>query len=182
MHRPVDPITQVPIAPARDFMVASYAGILPSLIIPGVLGVVFGIFANRAEAYFWFFIISAAIHSVSAFLYLVVHEKQQEAREAAANPIPTVGADGATLPAAKVLGAAVPAGAKLCDRMLFGAEVYEEAQRHDQPGGSGLSQRRGYTRELAKQRVDDYRRLDASRERELGQIKAGAPYADHYER
>ena len=31
---PVDPVTQVPIAPARDFMVASYASIIPSLIIP----------------------------------------------------------------------------------------------------------------------------------------------------
>jgi hypothetical protein len=31
---PVDPVTLVPIAPARDFMVASYASIIPSLIIP----------------------------------------------------------------------------------------------------------------------------------------------------
>eukprot|EP01046_Picozoa_sp_COSAG06_P077598 COSAG06_NODE_25345_length_639_cov_1.014815_2_plen_89_part_00 len=30
---PVDPVTLVPIAPARDFMVASYASIIPSLII-----------------------------------------------------------------------------------------------------------------------------------------------------
>ena len=31
---PVDPVTGVPNNPARDFMVASYASIIPSLIIP----------------------------------------------------------------------------------------------------------------------------------------------------
>lgn len=156
---PVDPITQVPLAPARDFMVASYASILPRLILPTILGIVFSMFKNRDEAYFWFFIISAGIHAGSAFLYLVVHQKQQEAR-AAVGP----GHDqGSTT--AKLLGSNIPVGARLCDRALFGKEVYDGF--HGTSGGGSVndrSRRRSYTKELAVQRVENYRRLEASRE------------------
>ena len=46
-----------------------------------ILGVVFDLFKSRDEAYKVFFLVSAAIHAASAFLYLVVHQKQVEARE-----------------------------------------------------------------------------------------------------
>ena len=46
-----------------------------------ILGVVFDLFKSRDEAYKVFFLVSAAIHAASAFLYLVVHQKQKEARE-----------------------------------------------------------------------------------------------------
>ena len=156
---PVDPFTQVPLAPARDFMVASYASILPRLVLPAILGVVFSMFNNRDEAYFWFFIISAAIHAVSAFLYLVVHQKQQEARSGV--PVGVAGASDT----GKRPGSGVPAGAKLCDRALFGEDPYSGS--YDVAGGgsaSNRSRRRSYTKELAVQRVEDYRRLEASRE------------------
>ena len=39
-------------------------------------------FKSKDEAYKVFFLVSAAIHAASAFLYLVVHQKQKEAREA----------------------------------------------------------------------------------------------------
>ena len=45
-----------------------------------ILGVVFDLFKSRDEAYKVFFLVSAAIHAASAFLYLVVHQKQKEAR------------------------------------------------------------------------------------------------------
>eukprot|EP01046_Picozoa_sp_COSAG06_P077597 COSAG06_NODE_25345_length_639_cov_1.014815_1_plen_87_part_00 len=41
----------------------------------------FDLFASKDEAYKVFFLVSAAIHATSAFLYLVVHQKQREARE-----------------------------------------------------------------------------------------------------
>lgn len=155
---PVDPVTQVPLAPARDFMVASYASILPRLVLPAILGVVFSMFENRDEAYFWFFILSAGIHAGSAFLYLVVHQKQKEAREVAAGGGPATWAGKP--------GSNVPAGAKLCDRVLFGEGVYSGSD--SAAGGSNFSssrsRRRSYTKELAVQRVEDYRRLEAGRE------------------
>ena len=46
-----------------------------------ILGVVFDLFKSKDEAYKVFFLVSAAIHAASAFLYLVVHQKQKEARE-----------------------------------------------------------------------------------------------------
>jgi hypothetical protein len=156
---PVDPITQVPLAPARDFMVASYASILPRLVLPAILGVVFSMFENRDEAYFWFFILSAGIHAGSAFLYLVVHEKQKEAREVASGGGPEQGGAG------KKPGSNVPAGAKFCDRVLFGEEVYGgSGSVADVSSFSSRSRRRSYTKELAVQRVEDYRRLEAARE------------------
>ena len=42
---------------------------------------VFDLFKSKDEAYKVFFLISAGIHAASAFLYLVVHQKQKEARE-----------------------------------------------------------------------------------------------------
>ena len=131
-------------------MVASYASIIPSLIIPvrtvhvwraycdnrqnyrlltlfiehlqAILGVVFDLFASKDEAYKVFFLVSAAIHAASAFLYLVVHQKQKEARE-------------------------------LIER--------ENAKKN----GSG---RMEYTKHLAATRVEDYRRQMGAKEPLLG--------------
>ena len=161
---PVDPVTQVPLAPARDFMVASYASILPRLVLPAILGVVFSMFENRDEAYFWFFILSAGIHAGSAFLYLVVHEKQKEARELASRSSASGGGPGQGR-AGKKPGSNVPAGAKLCDRALFGKEVYGGSDGATNVSDfSSRSRRRSYTKELAVRRVEDYRRLEAARE------------------
>ena len=43
----------------------------------------FDLFTSKDQAYRVFFLISAGIHAASAFLYLVVHQKQKEARELA---------------------------------------------------------------------------------------------------
>ena len=119
-------------------------------------------FENRDEAYFWFFILSAGIHAGSAFLYLVVHEKQKEARELASSESgggPDRGRAG------KKPGSNVPAGAKLCDRALFGKEVYGGSDSATNVSDfSSRSRRRSYTKELAVRRVEDYRRLEAARE------------------
>lgn len=117
-------------------------------------------FENRDEAYFWFFILSAGIHAGSAFLYLVVHEKQKEAREIAS----ATGSGQGGAPK-KPVGSNVPAGAKLCDRALFGEEVYDGSDSlADVSTFSSRSRRRSYTKELAVQRIEDYRRLEAARE------------------
>lgn len=140
------------------------ASILPRLLLPAILGVVFTSFKSRDEAYFWFFIISACIHAGSAFLYLVVHQKQAEARRdlAAAASKGSGGSGEAGGDTAASPGSSVPAGAKLCDRMLFGAEVYDAPSSRSAAGSR--QRRRSYTKELAAQRVEDYRRLESSRE------------------
>ena len=143
------------------------ASILPRLLLPAILGVVFTSFESRDEAYFWFFIISACIHCGSAFLYLVVHQKQAEARmnlaEASKGNGGSGGAGGDT---AAGPGSSVPAGAKLCDRMLFGPEVYDQlSSSASSPSAAGSRQRRrSYTKALAAQRAEDYRRLEPPRE------------------
>ena len=44
---PVIPGTTTPLQPARDYMVMSYSGVLPSLILPAILGVIFNAFRSR---------------------------------------------------------------------------------------------------------------------------------------
>ena len=59
----------------------------------------------------------------------------------------------------------VPAGAKLCDRAIFGKEVYDGLHGATELSyTSTTTHRRSYTKQLAVQRVEDYRRLEASRE------------------
>eukprot|EP01050_Picozoa_sp_SAG11_P017527 SAG11_NODE_2538_length_3243_cov_1.535623_3_plen_135_part_00 len=45
---PVIPGTTAPLQPARDYMVMSYSGVLPSLILPAILGVIFNAFRSRS--------------------------------------------------------------------------------------------------------------------------------------
>jgi MFS family permease len=59
---PVDPATGKSNNPARDYLILSYASELPRLIIPIMMALVFMLFDDYRQAYFWFFIISAAIH------------------------------------------------------------------------------------------------------------------------
>ena len=69
---PVNPATGKPFAPARDYMVMSYSGIVPTLILPGILGVVFDSFSSPALAYKSFFLAASCLHLTSSFLYLKV--------------------------------------------------------------------------------------------------------------
>ena len=78
---PVDPKSGVPVAPARDYMVMAYSSIVPSIILPGLLGAVFSTFQSRAEGYRAFFLIASGIHIVSSLLYLRVGQLQKEERE-----------------------------------------------------------------------------------------------------
>jgi hypothetical protein len=59
----------------------AYSGIVPSIILPGVLGAVFSVFRSRAEGYRMFFLIASGIHIVSSLLYLRVGQLQREERE-----------------------------------------------------------------------------------------------------
>ena len=69
---PFDPLTKRPRAPARDMLIINYASVIPSLIIPAILGAAFTLFPSKAEGYKAFFLISAGIHFFSSILYLKV--------------------------------------------------------------------------------------------------------------
>jgi hypothetical protein len=94
-------------------MVMEYSGIIPNLIIPPTMGVVFDLFSTRAEAYKCFFLIAAFIHIFSSFLYLQVYQAQKDdaARVHGTPPDSSAGRLGSRR---------APVGARLCDRVLFG--------------------------------------------------------------
>ena len=62
------------------FVCFGFAQASSGVALQAILGVVFDLFKSKDEAYKVFFLVSAAIHAASAFLYLVVHQKQVEAR------------------------------------------------------------------------------------------------------
>jgi MFS family permease len=106
---PLDPHTGKPFAPARDYIMMSYSSVVPTLILPGILGVVFDSFSSPSLAYKSFFLAASALHLCSSFLYLKVKRTQVAAKAARQSP-------GAA--AASVNGP--PVGARLCDALLFG--------------------------------------------------------------
>eukprot|EP01051_Picozoa_sp_SAG22_P012139 SAG22_NODE_1236_length_5055_cov_12.649593_5_plen_667_part_00 len=78
---PIDAKTGKPRNPARDFMVMSYSGVVPRLVLPGILGVVIDMFADKNFAYKCFFLAGAALHLFSSFLYLKVKNAQDAVRK-----------------------------------------------------------------------------------------------------
>ena len=97
-------------------LVMNYSSIVPQLIIPGMLGIVFNMFPSRREAYKVFFLISAVIHFFSSVLYLKVQSCQEdhwkEIEEAAAGggssrKVESIGHEGG------------PPGARCCDKLCF---------------------------------------------------------------
>jgi MFS family permease len=109
---PIDVATGKPFAPAKDYMVMSYSSVLPRLILPGILGVVFDSFSSPSLAYKWFFLTASGLHLSSSFLYLKVKQTQVEAKARREN---------SELGTAKQARAgSPPLGAKLCDMLLFG--------------------------------------------------------------
>ena len=72
--------TGVPLAPARDYGMMAYSGIVPSIVLPGILGVIFSMFKSREVAYKAFFLIASGIHIFSSFLYLKVGQAQKAER------------------------------------------------------------------------------------------------------
>lgn len=58
----------------------SYSGVLPRLILPGILGIVFASFTDKHVAYKCFFLSAACLHLFSSFLYLKVKQAQDTIR------------------------------------------------------------------------------------------------------
>jgi MFS family permease len=149
---PFDPVTKRPREPARDFMVMQYASVIPSLIIPALLGIAFGLFPSRAEGYKVFFLISAAIHFVSSVLYLKVQWTQNTARAQAKRFLDRLTSgevqesDNEADLAVVAKQRRAPLGARFCDRLLFGEELrrwLEESVRMPRSGGGDNANARG---------------------------------------
>ena len=112
---PTDSKTGLAVDPARDYLIMGYAGRIPEILIPVVLGLAFSCFQDRATAYKVFFLISAAIHLCSAFMFLKVDQelrrerqgRNEQADEEASGPQAAHSA---------------PIGARLCDALLFGGQ------------------------------------------------------------
>ena len=118
---PVDPATGVSKDPARDYLILNYAAELPRLIIPIIMAIVFMLFQNDKQAYFVFFLISAAIHFASALLLLKVRSEMKRVERGELHTDGTLTALGESLLSAKNKTGTEPAwGAGLCDRLLFG--------------------------------------------------------------
>eukprot|EP01048_Picozoa_sp_COSAG05_P010631 COSAG05_NODE_950_length_6467_cov_231.083857_7_plen_150_part_00 len=113
---PVDPVTGEPANPARDLALVNWAAMIPRILLPALLGLIFGLFPARATAYQVFFFLAAGIHLGSSLMYL----KVKQARHQVAAGLHARHVQGSASGGHDASLRALPWGAQVCDRILFG--------------------------------------------------------------
>ena len=142
----------------QDTLIFGWAGILPGIVIPIVGGHLFTMFPDRRTTYHYLFIWQVLLAAVTTALFAAIPVREQAAAASrrssgALEKLEVSHPDHQGRDSEQ--GSRLPVGARWCDRLLFGRR-YGVAQRRS------ARVRREYTRGLARQREEDYRRREAA--------------------
>ena len=142
----------------QDTLIFGWAGILPGIVIPIVGGHLFTMFPDRRTTYHYLFIWQVLLAAVTTALFAAIPVREQAAAASrrssgALEKLEVSHPDHQGRDSEQ--GSRLPVGARWCDRLLFGRR-YDVAQRRS------ARVRREYTRGLARQREEDYRRREAA--------------------
>jgi hypothetical protein len=130
-------------------LIWGWASILPGIVIPIIGGQLFTLSPDRQTTYHWLFVWQVVLAATTTLIFAAIPVAARR---------DGMGSEGSSSVAA------VPYGARLCDRALFGVQ-HDEAGRPSR-GDDDYRKRVATTRELAVKRVADYRK-------EAGQERAG---------